>query len=323
MTVSPTANVFSHNIGTGLSRHLEIVSQCLAHAQFRTSVHDIPPRARGARLAAWTRHLRRRSDASTINLFLQDLVPTWFHRARTNLFLPNQEWFAPSELRLFPAVDHVICASQHAADLFSFRGPRILNLGFTSLDRFAPEYQENRTGILHVAGRSPYKGTRVLVDIWARHPEWPTLTMVHAEGVIPVLSLSNVKQTIGRVTEAELLRLQNESWLHIIPTEAEAFGHSLCEAMSVGALVITSDAPPMNELVRCDRGILVACNARIPLNMGHRFFVDPEQLEVEIGTVLANGPHSYTTQMRNARRWYVENDARVRNELAAFFRSIL
>lgn len=317
-----TANVFGHNAGTGLTRHIAIVVSCLEAAGYRVALREVPERRRGARLAAVARKWKPSIARVDLNVFVQDLVPSWFHRARTNMLLPNQEWFGPADLKLLSAVDHIICTSQHATDAFSFRGPAVTNLGFTSEDRRSESLSNNSSRILHVAGRSPYKGTRTLVDLWKRHPEWPKLTIVHHPTLLEQLFIPNIDQRAAFVDDATLRQLQNDAWLHIVPTEAEAFGHSICEALSVGALTITTDAPPMNELVRCSRGILVPAIGRERLHLGYRFFVDPSALESAIQCVLDQGPDHHAERRQEAREWFERNDRRVRAELTQLFSSV-
>jgi len=50
-----------------------------------------------------------------------------------------------------------------------------------------------------------------------------------------------------QVSESELITLANQHLFHLCPSQYEGFGHSLHEAMSVGAVVITRTGPPMDE----------------------------------------------------------------------------
>jgi glycosyltransferase involved in cell wall biosynthesis len=51
--------------------------------------------------------------------------------------------------------------------------------------------------------------------------------------------------------------MQGAASLHVCPSVREGFGHYLNEARAVGALVVTVDHPPMNELIRPGMGLLV------------------------------------------------------------------
>jgi glycosyltransferase involved in cell wall biosynthesis len=51
-----------------------------------------------------------------------------------------------------------------------------------------------------------------------------------------------------RVPEEVLVQLMNSHFCHIMPSAYEGYGQVLHEAQSAGQVIITTDAPPMNEL---------------------------------------------------------------------------
>ena len=88
--------------------------------------------------------------------------------------------------------------------------------------------------VLKAAGRSPFKGTAALARVWRRHPEWPTLTLMHAENILEPLNVPNIEQRIGYVDDDVLRQLQNESWLHVLPTEAERLAQAVEQIACIG-----------------------------------------------------------------------------------------
>ncbi|EQD67759.1 glycosyltransferase, partial [mine drainage metagenome] len=57
---------------------------------------------------------------------------------------------------------------------------------------------------------------------------------------------ANIEHRIDYLDDAALQRLQNAHWFHLCPSETEGYGHYLVEAMGIGAVVLTTDAAPMN-----------------------------------------------------------------------------
>jgi hypothetical protein len=56
----------------------------------------------------------------------------------------------------------------------------------------------------------------------------------------------------------DIIRLCVSAGCHIYPSSIEGYGHCINEARSAGSIVITVDAPPMNELISKDDGILIS-----------------------------------------------------------------
>ncbi|MDX5298162.1 MAG: hypothetical protein LPK85_04330, partial [Gammaproteobacteria bacterium] len=120
-----------------------------------------------------------------INIHLETVFRSRLARANRNILIPNQEWFRPEWRRVLCLLDDVACKTHLAMDVFGRIAPanvRVEYMGFTSP---TPDCIEARVKdeCLHLAGRSPLKGTAAVIEAWARHPEWPTLNVL-GEGVV-------------------------------------------------------------------------------------------------------------------------------------------
>jgi glycosyltransferase involved in cell wall biosynthesis len=89
----------------------------------------------------------------------------------------------------------------------------------------------------------------------------------------------NIQFITHFLPDHELKRLMNGCGIHLCPSEAEGFGHNIAEAVSSKALTITVNAPPMNELVSIETGLLAGIKKTEPLGYGERFYVDEIDLE--------------------------------------------
>ena len=198
--------------------------------------------------------------------------------------MPNQEWLPPEDRALLKAIDLVLFKTRHAMSLLRHEAKNSAYVGFTSLDRRDPSAAVQAQAALHVCGWNPHKGTDAVVGAWANHPEWPELTVVtQLETLSP--ANRNVRRLTSRLADAELRRLQNACAVHVCPSEVEGFGHTLMEAMSCGAVLVTTDAPPMDELVLPDEGMLVPPGRTVPMGAGTRYIVDERRLAETITRV--------------------------------------
>eukprot|EP00879_Flechtneria_rotunda_P011561 GHRR01012076.1.p1 GENE.GHRR01012076.1~~GHRR01012076.1.p1 ORF type:complete len:300 (+),score=97.92 GHRR01012076.1:1336-2235(+) len=123
---------------------------------------------------------------------------------------------------------------------------------------------------------------QIVLECWSKHPEFPPLVVVgkasdkelspaarlatnilYHPPVNPTPSLKPGQQQSQQdpatmlIDAAQLRNLQAAAAMHICPSVREGFGHYLNEARAVGALVLTVNHPPMNELITPQTGFLI------------------------------------------------------------------
>lgn len=333
-------NIVAWNNGGGLSRDIDILCNALGDRRFVLSVNGSPPSQapvrrqrifhRAINLAYAWRHRRALSAAPyDINIFLEDISPEFFPYARINTFIPNPEWFKRYQRLFLRGIDVVLCKTHDAQRTFTALGSQTRLISFTSADRRDPDGSgAPQAGCLHVAGRSWQKGTGALINAWRKHPEWPPLTIVQSARTysmtrVKPVEAPNIRHILQRLDDAELKALQNTFALQLCPSEAEGFGHCIAEAMSCGAVTLTTDAPPMNELITPERGILVAYHKMRKQRAGANYYVDAADLEQKIATLLQLDETTKRRLGLHARAWYEENDLAFRTQLVDALESAL
>ena len=89
--------------------------------------------------------------------------------------------------------------------------------------------------------------------------------------------------------------------------------------MSCGAVVVTTDAPPMNEHIAVECGVIVQAERSRPRHLGYKFFVDVPALEAAIIRLLAETPSSARSLGARARKRFEEIDQGFTSRLRALF----
>lgn len=325
-------NIVAWHNGGGLSRDVETLINALQQHNFEITLNGSPyerAQVRRQRFVHRAYNLyqmvfqRRKLAAASydINLFLEDIVPGFFRYAGVNAFIPNPEWFKRHQHRYLRGIDVVLCKTRSAQNTFNGLGSRTRFISFTSEDRRIIHEQTSRQNdFLHVAGRSWQKGTRPLTDLWLKHPEWPLLTVVQSaktynQSEVKPINAPNVRHILERLDDNALRQLQNRHSIHLCPSEAEGFGHCIAEAMSCSALTLTTNGPPMNELITPERGILVDYYKTRKQRSGENYYVDPANLEQKINEIIGMDQSTVEQLGANAREWYEENDINVRSLL--------
>jgi hypothetical protein len=273
-----------------------------------------------SRFNVYRRIVARRRPAATLNVFLEKLYPHVFPLAPRQALIPNQEWFFARDLPLLARVDLVICKTRHAERIFSELGARTAFSSFTSYDRRTPG-APMRPAFLYL-GANQLAIARRLLTLWARHPEWPLLTITASRG-LPPAAVPNVRLLRRVLADAEIVRLQNEHRFHLCVTRAEGFGHKLNEGMSCGAIVIAVDGAPMNELVTPERGMLVRAAASEPLGLGTAYAFDEDDLERTIECCVRLPDAERDRLAAGARAWFEANDRVFRAALPEIVRTLV
>lgn len=329
MGAQRSINLIAWDNKVGLSSDLRLLAEALTAAGYEVHFSTL----RRGKLRKWTRPLRRRiawlwkrlcrAERFDANLMLEHIRVEDLPFARCNLFLPNPEWCTPEDVERLPRMDGVLVKTGHAEAIFRALGCRTAQIGFTSTDRLDASVPRERA-FFHLAGRSPCKGTERLLALWRRHPEWPRLTVVQSPRTArPGEPSGNIVHRIDYVDDAELRRLQNANAFHVCCSETEGFGHYIVEGMSVGAVVLTTDAPPMNELVTPDRGLLVGYGQTGRQHLASTYDFSGEALGAAVQRCLAMSVPERIELGQRARTWFESNDAGFADRLRAAIDAVL
>jgi GT2 family glycosyltransferase/glycosyltransferase involved in cell wall biosynthesis/tetratricopeptide (TPR) repeat protein/SAM-dependent methyltransferase len=287
--------------GYGLDKHAEVLRRVLIGSGYQVETRRGLPIGKDAWACIHLEHLR----AELLGHAVRDF------------FVPMPEHFAFREL--LPRVHGVLACTRQTETVFRQIGVPTYYTGFASLDvRIAGQSASDCW--LHLAGASSTKNTQAVLDCWARHPEYPRLiVMVSGDWSFHVPAAANLDVRRGYLATDELRVLQNACRIHICPSAAEGWGHYLVEAMSTGAVVLTTDAPAMNEHVTAERGVLVRTSSRQTRGLVHTYSIHPEDLADAVHRVLALGPDERSRLGEAARQYteqlWAEFPARLRSAL--------
>jgi len=309
-------NIIARTNGVGLDRDVDLVHQCLKNAGHEVMVSH----CRGISPLRAILPCKPKFDA---NIFLERVFPRWFGCARQNLLIPNQERFPKRHRKHLKYIDQILCKSRHAEEIFSGLDHPSQYIGFTSSDLLDETIKPDYQSFFHLAGRSTLKGTETILDLWQKHPEWPLLTIVQCKENAPDQVPANVKLIIDYIPHEEIKKHLNSHGIHLCTSLSEGWGHYIVEAMSCRAVVVTTDAPPMNELITPARGIPVPYHHSEPRHLGTNFHVDPEKLEKNIQQLLLMPAEKKATLGKHARTWFEENDTAFRRKLTQILEDIL
>jgi hypothetical protein len=236
------------NIDNGIGLHTEYVLlrkylESLGHEVSGVQFDQDAPNLIGVDLAI---------SLETVCRHLLQLAPV-------NWLFVNPEWTKRHDLDLIErSYEKIFCKTHEAHRIFSDLYPdRTHYVGFLVRDQFDPSVPREPL-FLHVGGNSSFRGTQAVLDAWRWKRNGKTLVDRGAKLTIVSTALTERPPVPGvtflnRIPEESLRILQNGFLFHLYPSGTEGFGHALREGLSVNASVLTTDAPPMNELTSVSR----------------------------------------------------------------------
>lgn len=259
--------IYTHFNGIGLETDARILSEAIGKLGHEATPHG------------WFDPERYPAD---INIFLERILPDKLDTATVNWFISNPEWYQqPNEV--LETVDLILCRT--AQSQYIFQNYPTFYLGFTSPDAYRSKIKKNYKKCVHLPGSSHIqKGTKELESLWQTYPSLPLLTIVDWHR-LNLHNTRNIFYTTSRLPEKDFRYIQNHYGIHLCPSSSEGFGHYIMEAMSTGAVVLTTNGSPMNELIK-DPRCLIRYTKAAPYRLGVEFTVDEAQIKKKLDYLL-------------------------------------
>ena len=318
-------NLVTADNGAGLTRDMNLLAGVLADAGMDITITAL----RRGKLRKWFRPcfvragngLRRLLGLKPpfrLNLMQEHVRAEYLPWAEINVLVPNPEYLLQSDIDLLRRMDCVFVKTRHAEEILTRLGVRTEYIGFTSEDRDDDRVARTRA-FLHVAGKSGNKGTQAVLDAWKQHPHWPPLTLVQRSKHLPQSGPipANVVRLTQYLTDDLLRELQNSHRFHLCPSRTEGFGHYLMEALGVGAVTLTTDGAPMNELVTAERGILIPAADTGRQAAATTWLVDAAGIAEAVERALVLDEQQCEKLSKAAREFFLENDRMFRDRIVA------
>lgn len=251
-------NICTSLVGKGLEREYLLLRDLLmSHGHYVVGYHYTNINASFVR--------------ADVNIFMEVVLPPLLNLSRENWFLPNSEWFHSINEQYIPRFTKILCKTRDCYDIWSRKvgAEKCVYTGFESRDLYRPDITKE-VKFLHVAGESEFKNTEAVIRAWRTTDgrNLPPLTVVTRHKKFwdlcedaPGKNITCIRE---RISDEQVIELMNSHMFHVMPSMYEGFGHALHEAVGVGAMVLTTDAPPMRDVNGIMRECLIPVVKRTP-----------------------------------------------------------
>ena len=189
------------------------------------------------------------------------------------ILVPNSDFLDINKISIYSTI---LTKNYYTYNLLIPYHMNVKYIGFTSMiQKHNNSLQiKNKKYFIHMAGKSPYKGTIRLIQFWRdnikymkKHDYYLIIILRHililntTELIHSKYMVSIEKDNIYYYKTREECHINIfDCMFHICTSENEGFGHYINEAKSAGCIVITLDNPPMNEIITNDFGFLIKNN---------------------------------------------------------------
>ncbi|MFI5342916.1 MAG: glycosyltransferase [Chlamydiales bacterium] len=258
-----------------------------------------------------------------INIFLAHFNLSYFSKAKLNWFIPNAET-CTTKVEQISKFDLILCKTKESIKIFKPISKKIKYLGFTSIDRYEASISKDYLQCLHIVGGSGVKGFYEVVRAWNYMKGLPNLTVIKHNIVrIDKEKLPNQISLIDHwIPLDELISLQNTCGTHLCPSKTEGFGHSIMEGMSAEAVIITTNAPPMNEFIK-DKRCLVKYSKKGKRQLATTYEADYRALAKTVKEIQQLSTEELERIGQGNRAEYLKRDAEFKRKLKRLMNSVV
>ena len=218
-------------------------------------------------------------------------LPNLKNKSAIQILVPNHEWFSDqtiNRLSLMRRLWHKTRTSLHVLEDLRSNNVAHRYLGFTSPDPGirAQSYKQ----FAHFKGKSSLRHTSLILNIWKTRSDFPDLKLQfwsdHEEisffNISEWFCWNNINLRIGYISHKEYFSELAFCGIHICTSMTEGFGHYINEARGMAAAPIIIDAPPMNEFVDAESGLLISPSGYVTNRGATYFTIDEKTFEKTI-----------------------------------------
>lgn len=249
-----------------------------------------------------------------LNIFIQYIYPQFLKYAKSNILIPNPEWGDDGFKFINDNFDCVIAKTLDCKNIFEKHVTNLYYTSFTSDDVFENRRMEKTYA--HFAGKSKLKGTKKIINLWNNNNDLPTLHLYSYDvDYSSEIKTNKIVYSYEKLEDEKIKYLQNTHLFHLSPSEYEGFGHQLNESKSAGGIVFTTDAPPMNELIKNDFGYLIEPNIKGWLKKAPLYSFSEDGLRQKIFESKELSKEAIEEKCMHARLSFEKNDNFFKNSI--------
>lgn len=227
-----------------------------------------------------------REYRADVNFFLELAPPGMLQNAKINVLVPNSEWWCDKTWGhlLYPRMrfNVVLCKTLDAFRIWGHKvgkGPCRF-IGWEANDYYDPSIPRE-VSFWHACGKSETKNTAAVVEAWEKHRLPYRLDISAFKECIVAFCKNKEAKNIywkERWPEGAMPQQMNSHLFHLMPSKYEGYGMAINEGLGCGAVILTTNAPPMNQFSGIPQALTIRVNKVQPVRAAQFNLVDVDDI---------------------------------------------
>lgn len=222
------------------------------------------------------------------------------------------DYYTADDVLNFAVYDVLICNTERHFDVFKWHpGATFVKWG-TNINLYRPQHNEKKDApftFFHSAGRAPFrKGTDILLKAFnSIKDNMDARLVIHTQVPLEFSTSDKVEIVERTVGPPGLYHLGD---VYVYPSRLDGLGLTVCEALSCGLPVITTDNKPMSEFIIPEyNGLLINVDRTYSRNDGYYWPItepDVENLATKMSDIYEK--REYIDLWKKNARLYVQQE---------------
>ncbi len=258
-------------------------------------------------------HENDTNNAKNIVVFWEKVIDCrlLYDETVLKIFIPHPEIIVEGTLPLLNYVDHIWHKTKLSVEAFKDHASQAAHFftGFTSIE---PDITVQNYGrFAHFRGKASNRHSTQILNVWRNNPHYPELRYhfyqeLNGSWEEPFefkewLACRNISVMAGKIDKSFYNQQLGQCGIHLCLSGVEGFGHYINEARAMGAVVVVIDAPPMNEFIDINSGILIPSSDRQEMGLVHRHLVSERSIKLTIDKIIEL-PQTHLKELGEAAR---------------------
>ena len=269
-------------------------------------------------------------EEAEINIFLDKVNYGYFHKAKYNIFMPNQHYFNKNNIEFLNCFDMIFCKSKYILETLKphVNSDKLNYVGWRSPDISSPTISKNFDDYLVLYQDLTYCPIKKIIDNWkTSYPNLHVVIQVNDKNFIRKEQDNISYYDNSNLDLTQYHNLFNRCGIHLCLQESESYSHMMNQCKLAKSLPVSLNGGCFKELVNNECGFFVSGKKKkLKYSLGSRYVFNEEAFEETIKQIKEISETSLKIMGTNGRtqslKAHNECDGLIKETIQTIFKEI-